>query len=1186
MMNCKYLNATWLVLMGVLWASIAPAQTVVVSEDFNSTTTTNTWYYFNGACLTASSAVGSGSPGTPPGCTAIQSSYYGENLVGGYNGVAGSSTTLPDPNYNGALRFTNGCISGSGCSNGGHAQNGAIISGSTYPSNYGIQITFKTATYRGDSGGANSDGADGMSFFLIDGSVTPNFGSWGGSLGYTCSNTNPDYHGMVGAYIGLGIDEYGNFLNGSNNTLGTGVSASGDNTASGGGYVPNRIGMRGAGNIAWSYLNANYPADYPSSLSAANQQAAVQNTCSTGYVWNYSNASNPRQTTTAIMDYPALPNAYKVISDITIAKEYSSGGYARPNGTASTGAVLMYKLKITPDGLLSLSYSENGGSWMGVLANQSITASNGTMPSTIRFGFAGSTGGSSNIHEVMCFKAASLDTSGSSATSNLKQTAKVTSSSQAYFAYYDPNNWTGRLTANALEVDASGNLSIATTATWDASCVLTGVASGSTCPTTTVAGPTAAEGATSRIILSWNGTQGVPFEWATTTGTTTLTTAQENTLDAGDSSNTAKRLNYLRGDRSNEINTSGSGLYRDRDSVLGDIIDSSPTAVGQPVSPYAITWADKLYTTASMPENSGTQNYAQFITAEQTRENMVYTGANDGLLHGFRAGAFNSSNAFVSTTNDGTELLAYMPAAVVNTIHNSTTAELDYSNVLYGHNFYVDAPPATGDLFYENVWHTWLVGGLGPGGAAIYALDVTDPTGVASGTTPFSESNASALVIGEWSAANITCSNATNCANNLGNTYGTPIIRRLHNGTWAVIFGNGFGSTSGDAGIYIMTINPSTAAKTFYYLSTGKSGTGDGIAYVTSADLDGDHVTDYVYAGDLLGNVWRFDLTSNTPSNWAASSAPLFSAGSSHPITSAVLVAAVQQGTLGFQVLVAFGTGQQIPLTNSSPTSYASGTQYLYAFWDWNFGTWNSESHVPYASLSATGTGLTSPYTLTPSNLTAQTLTANTTTGNTVDITSNAICWTGTSTCTSGSNSSFGWYAALPNSNEQIIYNPELVGTAFFVNSVVPANNSVTACTTSNNTGYSYAIGLATGTGISGFFVNSTDPNAVATQTNATGSSLIVTTSTASSTTSSSSVNVTTGINGQTAVGTPTVAPVVPTPAANTTGTPSPFNGVAGCANNTNTYAVSQTTSGTGSVSQVKPTCPLVGQRVTWSHLR
>ena len=122
-----------------------------------------------------------------------------------------------------------------------------------------------------------------------------------------------------------------------------------------------------------------------------------------------------------------------------------------------------------------------------------------------------------------------------------------------------------------------------------------------------------------------------------------------------------------------------------------------------------------------------------------------------------------------------------MPGAVLNTIHNSANATLDFSNTQYAHNFFVDATPGTGDLFYGSAWHTWLVGGLGAGGAAIYALDVTNPTQLSP------RANAATLVhrrveLGDhqlqptWPA----------CGNNLGNTYGTPQIRRFHNGNWGV----------------------------------------------------------------------------------------------------------------------------------------------------------------------------------------------------------------------------------------------------------------------------------------------------------------------------------------------------------------------------------------------------------------
>src|SRR5262249_38968652 len=161
----------------------------------------------------------------------------------------------------------------------------------------------------------------------------------------------------------------------------------------------------------------------------------------------------------------------------------------------------------------------------------------------------------------------------------------------------------------------------------DGACTLTGVKTGSTCLTTGVLGPTAAQSPTSRVVLTSTGTgtgSGIPFEW------TNLTAAQKTAITVGDASQTANRLNYLRGDRTNETNPSGVGLFRKRSSVLADVIDSSPSWVGPPVSPYAVNWVDRINMAATMPEmGSSAQTYQQYVTAQQTRLNVVYVGAND-----------------------------------------------------------------------------------------------------------------------------------------------------------------------------------------------------------------------------------------------------------------------------------------------------------------------------------------------------------------------------------------------------------------------------------------------------------------------------------------------------------------------------------------------------------------------------
>jgi type IV pilus assembly protein PilY1 len=1065
-----------MVLAGVFAAGLcagAHANPTTTNDDFTQANDTNSWQTFDGACLTAGDGTGS----IPP-CIGLP--YYGSQVqIGGNSGYLGTATAPPsgigqpgDPPGKGALRFTNW-----------YTQAGSIISsGTPFPTGAGLQVIFKTVTYAGDRGGAGGDGADGIGFFLMDGAYPPyDTGAFGGSLGYTCSNQNNDgtlrgdgtrrgFDGLAHGYLGLGIDEYGNFLN------------QGDNTSSGFGYQPGRIGLRGAGSITWAQLNALDSVKYPSSLPVANQASAVQNTCRSGFLWDYSNASAPVQTMTPVADYAPVGSP-AILSTILPGQNIANEGAF----TRNDAQPITYNLKITQDGILSLSISYNGGNYLPVIAKQSITASNGALPSSFRFGFTGSTGGSRNVHEILCFQAAPSDVAGTSVGVNQQEATKISSGTQAYLAYYYPSNWTGRLTANSLTFDPiSQTIGVSATANWDALCNLTGVPAGQTCPTTGVAGLVAAQAPIGRTMLTWDPShsKGTPFEWSS------ITTFQQNILDAGDTPPfNGNRLNYLRGDRTNEVDpTTGIGLFRAREGVLGDIVDSSPTWVGPPAAKYAVTWQDKLVPTDPTPENTGTQTYAQFLIAAQSRLNVVYNGANDGFVHGFESGSFDASGNYVSggsTPNDGKEVLAFMPHTVLNIIHNTVDPTLDFANTQYSHNFYVDATPDVDDVFYNNTWHTWLVGGLGPGGSAIYALDITDPT-------TFSESNAQNLVMGEWSATGpwaIQCQNVSPCNVDMGNTYGTPIVRRLHDGKWAVIFGNGFGSVSGDAGIFIMLIDPSsggTQASNTYYLSTGKAGTSDGIAYVTSADLDGDHITDYVYAGDLLGNVWRFDLTSSSESAWAASATPLMTTAAGQPITTRVAAISVPQPSGPPRIMIDFGTGRKFPQTNAVPTQYAPGTQALYGIWDWNVATWNSISSTQYASLP-------SPQTM---SMTSQTLTVNP--DDSLDVTNNAVCWAGSTTCSGGpsANTQFGFVVNLPDSQEQIVFNPLIYQSALVVNTTIPALNSPTSCQVLHDTGNTIAISLVTGgslgsTSTGSFFRNSTDTNAAGSLTNGTGTPFV-----------------------------------------------------------------------------------------------
>src|SRR6185437_2890753 len=140
----------------------------------------------------------------------------------------------------------------------------------------------------------------------------------------------------------------------------------------------------------------NTPANATPSTGVPISLLATQNTCRTGHLWNYANASSPQDAgaatlanaanTAGILDYPALPSAYSVLpSSIKIANESAA--------TRGAATPIFYNLKITQNGLLTLSYSTGGGAYTNVINGLDITKSNGPLPSTLRFGFAGSTGG-------------------------------------------------------------------------------------------------------------------------------------------------------------------------------------------------------------------------------------------------------------------------------------------------------------------------------------------------------------------------------------------------------------------------------------------------------------------------------------------------------------------------------------------------------------------------------------------------------------------------------------------------------------------------------------------------------------------------------------------------------------------------------------------------------------------------
>ncbi|UOO88274.1 hypothetical protein LVJ82_12415 [Vitreoscilla massiliensis] len=989
----------------------------VISEDFRGATTSHNWIFPkigglhsssssaafarrpNQACLTAGDGKGTGSitqAGKPPRCSSRN-----------------------DTTGNGALRLTPADL----------YQSGGIVSDFTFATDEGVEISFTTYTYGGT-------GADGMSFALIDGAAPITLGGLGGALGYSCPATgyNERGSGMRGAYLGVGIDEWGNFLNRNDNS---GNGPFGNTNA---GY----IGIRGKGDINLEYLNTLDRSFFPLNSIGENRSVSL---CKDGRV----SGSGKTHTLASLQ-----VDNYKVIDYVKLPSNMPIGSKAN---NRSQAIPINYRLKITSEGLLSFWWSYNGGAYQPLLIDKNIISSNGKLPSSFRFAFAGATGGSTNNHEVTCFKAAPANLSIGTSPSNTPD-GEFRTDTQVFSAYYNSNYWIGNFTATTLTKTAQGGLVASSKANWDGACGLLGGACAATDSDVSPLSPA------NRVLWTSKNGDGIAFKWSQ------LDKETQKILDTGDNLG-EERVAYLQGVRTYEGKTVGSAstVFRERKGILGDIVHAGAAVIGPPKKnqQYQNTWRDQLYPELKLAENkNGAQTYQQFTKENNDRLNVAYIGANDGFVHGFRAGAYDATGKrFIGNDaakpNDGREVLAFMPNAVLKRVHGQTQEGLNLSNTRYAHNYYHDSAIGSGDVFYQNQWHTWLVSGLGNGGATVYALDVTRPD--------FHAGNASEHVLGEWSY-----DSKDSVWQYLGNTYGKPEAVRLHNGQWGFVFGNGWcedqdaangncsKTATGEAGIYLMLVDSDSGKIKFEFLNT-KTGTAklpNGIAEVTPVDLDGDNITDFIYAGDTYGNVWRFDVSAKTVSEWQASTSirKLFQTQANQPISSKIVVT---HGNRDKRVMLNFGTGKRAAGYLAKQDEYMKATQSLYGIWDSQLGQWNSKSRVQYRVLTST----TLP---SRANLTKQTMDSSNL------LSQNEVCWADVAACKG--SPSHGWYRDLRSERvgtvlqyEQVVYNPAVYETAVLFNTYIDGVSSVATCEPIDSSGMTYGLDYSTGKGIDDMFV-------------------------------------------------------------------------------------------------------------------
>jgi len=378
--------------------------------------------------------------------------------------------------------------------------------------------------------------------------------------------------------------------------------------------------------------------------------------------------------------------------------------------------------------------------------------------------------------------------------------------------------------------------------------------------------------ATGRQIITNNGSSGAAFLWGNIG-----TTKQGQLKGSGSDAYGQAMLNWLRGDTSDNSNF----RKRPTSSIMGAVVNSTPTVQQRP-------GADMRGV-----EFSG---YGTFVNTWRNRRTVLWVGAGDGMLHAFDA----------SKAGGGAPLLSYLPEPLFGNLPNWASPNGDKVQA------FVDGSPLTADVKVGSTWRTYLFSSLGRGGKGLFALDVTDPSN-------FTELNASSIFRWQFTEAD-------DASGDLGHIVNDPTVSRvseqagnvakMKNGKFALIMGNGFFSSNGSAALYILYVDGPTSGSWAgqYVKIVANTGPGNGLSAPTWVDTDGDGIADAVYAGDLKGNIWKFDVSSAAPANWkvAFGGRPLYVARdvNSRPlaITTAVETRAHPDGGL----VINFATGRAL----------------------------------------------------------------------------------------------------------------------------------------------------------------------------------------------------------------------------------------------------------------------------------
>lgn len=420
--------------------------------------------------------------------------------------------------------------------------------------------------------------------------------------------------------------------------------------------------------------------------------------------------------------------------------------------------------------------------------------------------------------------------------------------------------------------------------------------------------------------------QGIVFEWDH------LNCSQRqmlNTLDSKQDELGPDRLDFLKGDTSKEKRNGGKFRNRvkasDKDTEirLGDFVNSAPAYAGAEDYGYAL-----------LAGSEGTA-YLSFLDTKKNRTAALYIGGNDGMLHTFKAG---------TGADGGQELFAYVPNGILDRLSALTSPEYGTDT----HRYFVDGSPRVADAYIKGGWKTVVVGTTGAGGRSIFALNVTNPVQFGTSDVLWELSDTAEV----WP--------------NLGYTAPQPAIVRTHDSShpWVVIAANGYNSPAGKAVLFIIDL---ASGEVLNEIDTKAAGNAlnnppglvakNGLSTPIVVDADQDRIADLAYAGDLEGNLWKFDLSSKNVNDWkvaygsTGNPTPLFVACTTHsnncdakdrqPITAKPQVAAASLSRGGLMVFI--GTGKYFE-DGDNKAGKDPQVQSLYGLWDKN--TLNSDDTI------------------------------------------------------------------------------------------------------------------------------------------------------------------------------------------------------------------------------------------------